>query len=115
MKDKCSFLVVFLLCYLSCFQVGLGHANSLITWDDMKVDQQQHSAEGLSFKVDYNGSRVIVVDMNGGADSLTVQRAIDMVPDYNTQRTKIYVLPGIYRSIYIFKLFHFCSCAIFLG
>ncbi|XP_060673415.1 pectinesterase QRT1-like [Ziziphus jujuba] len=45
---------------------------------------------------------VIVVDTNGGGNFSTVQGAIDMVPEHNTQRVKIYILPGTYREkIYI--------------
>lgn len=45
-----------------------------------------------------NRNRFIVVDGNGRGDLATVQGAIDMVPESNSQRVKIYVLPGIYRE-----------------
>lgn len=89
-----------------------------ITWDDMKVNDDEHkikmmilrkNKQSLDFigngtnsyynKRDNNMSRVIVVDKNGSGDSLTVQGAIDMVPDFNSHRIKIYVLPGIYRCV----------------
>ncbi|KAK4484765.1 hypothetical protein RD792_007359 [Penstemon davidsonii] len=41
---------------------------------------------------------VIVVDKNGRGDSVTVQGAVDMVPEQNTQRVKIQILPGIYSE-----------------
>ncbi|KAB5521207.1 hypothetical protein DKX38_025526 [Salix brachista] len=91
------FLVV-LLCFLGWLQVGLAQSNAkgiIISWDDMKMDER---SARVSSRDDFNGSRVIVVDKNGGADSSTVQGAIDLVPQYNTQRVKIYVLPGIYRE-----------------
>lgn len=93
-----GFLVV-LLCFLGCLQVGLAQSSAnakriAISWDDMKMNKR---GARVSSKYDFNGSRVIVVDKNGGADSLTVQGAIDLVPQYNTQRVKIYILPGIYR------------------
>ena len=96
-----GFLVV-LLCFLGCLQVGLAQSNAkgiIISWDDMKMDER---SARVSSRHDFNGSRVIVVDKNGGADSLTVQGAIDLVPQYNTQRVKIYVLPGIYRFVQLF-------------
>ncbi|KAG6793609.1 hypothetical protein POTOM_002824 [Populus tomentosa] len=94
-----GFLVV-LLCFLDCLQVGLAQSSAnakriAISWDDMKMDKR---GARVSSRYDFNGSRVIVVDKNGGADSLTVQGAIDLVPQYNTQRVKIYILPGIYRE-----------------
>ncbi|XP_059664159.1 pectinesterase QRT1-like [Cornus florida] len=66
-----------------------------ITWDDMKVDSDK---ESLDFRDERNVSRIIVVDKNGRADSITVQGAIDLVPHNNSQRVKIYIRPGIYRE-----------------
>ena len=43
------------------------------------------------------GGRIIVVDQTGNGDSTTVQGAVDMVPQNNTERVKIYIYPGIYR------------------
>ena len=85
-----------------CCSFGLSLKGSVskkdfISWDDTKIDD--HKAR-LS-RDDCNGSRVIVVDKNGCGDSLTVQGAIDMVPDWNTQRVKIYILPGIYRFVIV--------------
>ncbi|KAK4484763.1 hypothetical protein RD792_007357 [Penstemon davidsonii] len=42
--------------------------------------------------------KVIVVDKSGRGDSVTVQGAVDMVPEQNTQRVKIQILPGIYSE-----------------
>jgi pectinesterase len=98
-----GFLVV-LLCCLGCLQVGLAQSSAnakriAISWDDMKMNKR---GARMSSKYDFNRSRVIVVDKNGGADSLTVQGAIDLVPQYNTQRVKIYIHPGIYRFAELF-------------
>jgi pectinesterase len=72
-------------------------ASSYISWDDLKVDDQKI---GLNSRDEQqNGTSFIVVDKNGGGDSTTVQGAVDMVPQHNTQRVKIYILPGIYRSV----------------
>ncbi|KAF2305577.1 hypothetical protein GH714_006864 [Hevea brasiliensis] len=94
-----SVLVVVFMSFLGCFQLGLSQSEvymkAFITWDDMKVDEGRAR---LSSRDNYNRSRVIVVDKNGGGDSLTVQGAIDMVPENNIGRVKIYVLPGIYRE-----------------
>ncbi|KAJ8766550.1 hypothetical protein K2173_023797 [Erythroxylum novogranatense] len=59
-----------------------------ITWDDIQLGED---GAGLSTR---DGSKVIVVDQYGGGDSLTVQGAIDIVPDHNTQRVKIFILAG---------------------
>ncbi|KAG5550997.1 hypothetical protein RHGRI_009432 [Rhododendron griersonianum] len=61
----------------------------------MKVDLEN---ERLELREDGNRSRVIVVDLNGKGDSVTVQGAVDMVPLNNSQRVKIYISPGIYRE-----------------
>lgn len=66
----------------------------VITWEDMKVDLKKQRQD---LKDGYNTSRVIVVDQSGKGDSVTVQGAVDMVPMYNSDRLKIYILPGIYR------------------
>ncbi|KAF2305596.1 hypothetical protein GH714_006947 [Hevea brasiliensis] len=74
-----SVLVVVFMSFLGCFQLGLSQSEvymkAFITWDDMKVDEGRAR---LSSRDNYNRSRVIVVDKNGGGDSLTVQGAIDM-------------------------------------
>lgn len=88
------------LVFLGGVEVGFSqseaYARNYISWDDLKVDEPK---VGLNSRNEFvNGSRVIVVDKNGGGDSLTVQGAVDMVPEQNTDRVKIYILPGIYRS-----------------
>ncbi|KAJ8754882.1 hypothetical protein K2173_015394 [Erythroxylum novogranatense] len=94
----CDFALVFML-FSSSFQLSSSqnqtHGKDFISWDDIKVDD--HGAR-LSVRDDINGNRVIIVDQNGRGDSLTVQGAVDMVTDYNTQRVKIFILPGIYRE-----------------
>ncbi|KAL6199760.1 hypothetical protein ACLB2K_029543 [Fragaria x ananassa] len=95
----CAGLVLLLL--LSGFQLGLSqseaYARSYISWDDLKVDEQM--VIGLNSRNEQkNETSVIVVDKNGGGNSMTVQGAVDMVPDHNKQRYKIYILPGIYRE-----------------
>ncbi|XP_058209638.1 pectinesterase QRT1 [Rhododendron vialii] len=69
-------------------------ATDFITWEDMKVDLE----ERLELREEGNRSHVIVVDLNGKGDSVTVQGAVDMVPLNNSQRVKIYISPGIYRE-----------------
>eukprot|EP00257_Ricinus_communis_P018346 XP_015577047.1 pectinesterase QRT1 isoform X2 [Ricinus communis] len=92
--------VVVYICFLGSFQVvfsqsGVVNMKDFISWDDMKVDEDKAK---LNSRYDYNRSRIIVVDRNGEGDSLTVQGAIDMVPESNPHRVKIYILPGIYRE-----------------
>ena len=36
-------------------------------------------------------------ELGSKGDSTTVQGAVDMVPQNNTERVKIYIYPGIYR------------------
>ncbi|XWS11340.1 hypothetical protein CRYUN_Cryun38cG0075500 [Craigia yunnanensis] len=100
MDYSCALLTV-VATFLCGFQVGLSeidevYGKNFISWDDMKVDEYK-TRLSIS-RVDYNQSRVIVVDKNGGGDSVTVQGAIDMVPENNKQRVKIYILPGVYRE-----------------
>ena len=88
----CSAFVVVVLVVL--FVKSESFAENYISWDDMKVDE--HEA-GLNTRYEYKGRRIIVVDKNGWGDSHTVQGAVDMVPEHNTERVKIYIHPGIYR------------------
>ncbi|XP_075488815.1 pectinesterase QRT1 [Primulina tabacum] len=77
--------------------VGFSQNNSsrrdYITWDDLIVDGYR-----LDFRDAGNQRKVLLVDKNGGGDSLTVQGAVDMVPENNAERVKIHILPGIYRE-----------------
>ncbi|KAM1754858.1 hypothetical protein ACFX12_007262 [Malus domestica] len=94
------FVVGFVLLFLGCIEVGFSqseaYARNYISWDDLEVDDHKL---GLNTREEHvNGSRIIVVDKNGGGNCLTVQGAVDMVPEQNTERVKIYILPGIYRE-----------------
>lgn len=105
MMKGLSSRVAVVLCvsvFLMWVQVGLaqgggnvydqGGTRNYISWDDLQVDEQR-----LAFKSN-NEVRVIVVDQHGKGHSKTVQGAVDMVPNHNTQRVKIYIYPGIYRE-----------------
>ncbi|KAF3453328.1 hypothetical protein FNV43_RR03768 [Rhamnella rubrinervis] len=90
--------VVVFVVLLGSFQLGLSASSKdYISWDDLKVNEHKdlRSDSGDDYT---EGGRVIVVDKNGGGNSRTVQGAVDMVPQHNTQRVKIYILPGIYRE-----------------
>lgn len=68
--------------------------------NDVMIEEEQRNLEFMGLDKNeglQQSSRVIVVDQNGRGDSFTVQGAIDMVPNSNSQRVKIYILPGIYR------------------
>lgn len=95
-----SLCFVGFLLFLGNLQLGFGEehgsARNYITWDDLEVDGDQFRR--LNMRDGYNRSRVIVVDKNGDADSITVQGAVDMVPVHNTRRVKIFIRPGIYRE-----------------
>lgn len=91
-----AFIVVWLV-VIQKISSGEGdvYGKNYISWDDLKVDKL---ATGLNDGDDkYEQRQVIVVDKNGWGDSLTVQGAVDMVPEHNKRRVKIYIHPGIYR------------------
>ncbi|KAA8523561.1 hypothetical protein F0562_009984 [Nyssa sinensis] len=94
-----SLYVLFSSVFLGEIQVGFAgietYARNYITWDDMKVDMRK---ERLDSRDERNQSRIIVVDKHGRGDSLTVQGAVDTVPEHNSERVKIYIRPGIYRE-----------------
>ncbi|XP_054795271.1 pectinesterase QRT1-like isoform X1 [Prosopis cineraria] len=69
-----------------------GSVRDYITWDDLTVDENSLASQSKS------DLQVIVVDQNGNGHSSTVQGAVDMVPDHNTDRVKIYISPGTYRE-----------------
>ncbi|XP_028768477.1 pectinesterase QRT1-like [Neltuma alba] len=73
----------------SCHQ---NHVSNYISWKDLWVDEQRLTRDPI------DDSRVIVVDQHGRGHSRTVQGAVDMVPDNNSERIKIYIYPGIYRE-----------------
>ncbi|CAI9088246.1 OLC1v1022526C2 [Oldenlandia corymbosa var. corymbosa] len=74
-----------------------------IEWDDLTVNEYEINGNGTRKRLEIRNqekspSRVIVVDKNGGGDSLTVQGAVDLVPRHNRLRHKIFILPGVYRE-----------------
>ncbi|AED96653.1 Pectinesterase QRT1 [Arabidopsis thaliana] len=104
-----------MLCLKSSCALQIGNNNELknyISWEDLRVVEDGRIERSFSIKENSNWvttnanananatnvRRVIVVDKNGGGDSVTVQGAVDMVPDSNSQRVKIFILPGIYRE-----------------
>lgn len=119
MKGKAFITAVLLLCFgvmfglkSSCALETGNELRNYISWEDLRVVEDGRTEGSFSVNnwVTTNAnanantnanatsvSRVIVVDKNGGGDSVTVQGAVDMVPDSNSQRVKIFILPGIYR------------------
>lgn len=85
-----------------------------ITWNDFKMDhhhnhhhhhhhhRHHHSCTNKDLS---NPRKVIVVDKDGFGDSITVQGAVDMVPENNAQRVKIHIRPGLYRFNSLFSFF----------
>ncbi|KAL9272934.1 Pectinesterase QRT1-like protein [Drosera capensis] len=69
-----------------------------ITWDDLFVYEAEYSASRFEDETRVGTTPVIVVDQDGNGDSVTVQGAVDLVPDGNSRRVKILILPGIYRE-----------------
>ncbi|KAK4420833.1 Pectinesterase QRT1 [Sesamum alatum] len=85
-----GFIVVIIVVLWRESEVGFGQFNdNYIRWDDLEVDDCGGET---------SSNRVIVVDKNGGGDSVTVQAAVDMVPDNNPHRVKIHIFPGVYRE-----------------
>ncbi|XP_052206858.1 pectinesterase QRT1 [Diospyros lotus] len=80
----------------SCKMGSSNQLEGFISWDDLKVDVERGELEVRDWGG--NRSRVIVVDQSGKGDSVTVQGAVDMVPLHNSERVKIFILPGIYRE-----------------
>ena len=121
MKDKPFVPAVLLLCFWVLLSSGSSRllqsddkGNELknyISWEDLRVvEEVGRERRSSSVKVKdnnlvnqesnmatVNASRVIVVDKRGRGDSVTVQGAVDMVPNSNSQRVKILILPGVYR------------------
>ncbi|XP_027368611.1 pectinesterase QRT1-like [Abrus precatorius] len=86
-------VLFFQVLLLVCVKVQGGDSDdgrNFITWDDFMVNEHGIASNG--------GGRVIVVDQSGNGDSTTVQGAVDMVAENNTQRVKIYIYPGTYRE-----------------
>jgi len=75
-----------------------GGIRNYISWEDLIVNEQRFVVK-KSNNVQNNEVRVIVVDQNGKGDSKTVQGAVDLVPNGNKRRVKIYIFPGIYRFV----------------
>lgn len=68
--------------------VDVSMKKSYVSWDDLEVG---------SVRLHSRNESVIVVDPDGKGDCLTVQAAVDLVPENNQRRVKIHILPGLYR------------------
>ncbi|KAG8365143.1 hypothetical protein BUALT_Bualt18G0073700 [Buddleja alternifolia] len=91
-----SFFVVLLVLW-SETKVTFSQSNidtrNYITWNDLTVEDKTFHSKDIG-----NQKKVIVVDKNGGGDSVTVQGAVDMVPQNNAERVKIHIRPGVYSE-----------------
>lgn len=87
-----SSLLIFLSVFVILLQSSL---SAFISWEDFSTSN--YSTKG----VEHNqlGSGILVVSKDGSGNSKTVQGAIDMVPQGNSQRVKILIYPGIYRQV----------------
>ncbi|KAI3873508.1 hypothetical protein MKW92_052304 [Papaver armeniacum] len=91
-----SLFMVFFFVSLNGFQLGFSSQfGNFITWEDIRVENYFGR---MRITDRDNSSRVIMVAKDGSGDSYTVQGAIDLIPDFNNQRVKIWILPGIYRE-----------------
>ncbi|XP_072973522.1 pectinesterase QRT1 [Typha angustifolia] len=71
----------------------VAHEN-FVSWDDLSVGNYSRNYDSN----EEVGNRVIFVSLDGTGDSRTVQGAVDMVPDGNKERVKIFLSPGVYRE-----------------
>ncbi|CAL5190744.1 unnamed protein product [Lathyrus oleraceus] len=89
---------VMLIVEVDLAECGKGDdVRNYISWEDLMVDEERLVLR-KSNVYNQNEVRVIVVDQNGNGHSKTVQGAVDLVPDWNKHRVKIYIFPGIYRE-----------------
>lgn len=85
--------------FLLIFLASKLEAQWYITWDDLRM--RPNVFLDSTYLMSNKSDGIIVVDSNGHGDSLTVQGAVDMVPEFNFQRVKILIRRGIYRYVYI--------------
>jgi pectinesterase len=98
--------LMLLFVFAMALHTGLSHGNQsshFITWEDLSIEKYS-SQIGVS--KDQTGGRIIVVSKDGHGNSRTVQGAINMVPDGNSERVKIIIYPGVYRQV--LENFFFC-------
>ncbi|KAF6145062.1 hypothetical protein GIB67_013413 [Kingdonia uniflora] len=104
--SKCSIISVLLASLIvlssrhlcSCDDKNDGsEARKYISWKDMDVDWRYDEKHGGVLK---NGrsDQVIVVDKNGHGNTTTVQGAVNLVPEGNNKRIKIFINAGTYRE-----------------
>jgi pectinesterase len=92
-------LMLLFFVFSMAFHTGLSHGNQssqYITWEDLSIEKYS-SQMGVS--KDQTGGRIIIVSKDGHGNSRTVQDAINMVPDGNSERVKIIIYPGVYRQV----------------
>ncbi|XP_004244060.1 pectinesterase QRT1 [Solanum lycopersicum] len=89
------FINVWSLMFLFIFCASKLEARRYVTWNDFKINFPNIDISNGNLRKSHG---IIVVDSRGYGDSVTVQGAIDMVPEFNSQRIKILVLPGVYRE-----------------
>lgn len=100
---------VMLIVEVDLAECGKGDdVRNYISWEDLMVDEERLVLR-KSNVYNYNEVRVIVVDQNGNGHSKTVQGAVDLVPDWNKHRVKIYIFPGIYRFVIYMIVVFICS------
>lgn len=65
--------------------------DSILTWNGISISKTKGFDEEI-------GELNILVSKDGTGHSLTVQGAIDLVPNSNSKRVKIFISPGFYRE-----------------
>lgn len=111
-----SLFMVFFFVSLNGFQLGFSSQfGNFITWEDIRIENYFGR---MRITDRDNSSRVIMVAKDGSGDSYTVQGAIDLIPDFNNQRVKIWILPGIYRFVFVYvqenKFLYFIQGQVFI-
>ncbi|XP_010241677.1 PREDICTED: probable pectinesterase 15 [Nelumbo nucifera] len=63
-----------------------------------RINCDNHFKWASRVALDYNGSLILTVDLNGCANFSSVQKAVDAAPEYSSTRTLILIDPGVYRE-----------------
>ncbi|KAG9441350.1 hypothetical protein H6P81_017204 [Aristolochia fimbriata] len=86
--------VLFAVCGIQVgFCWGRGSGRDFIDWDDLSMVDDLGKLDSVKER-----RGLILVSKDGNGDARTVQDAVNMVPDWNVERVKIIIRPGIYRE-----------------
>ncbi|KMZ68751.1 pectin methylesterase, family CE8 [Zostera marina] len=84
-------IFIYLLFLTFFLQFPTVSPDSILTWNGISISKTKGFDEEI-------GELNILVSKDGTGHSLTVQGAIDLVPNSNSKRVKIFISPGFYRE-----------------